>query len=100
MDPSDRWSAALTAEGMPDDGRTPPNHLLKVVSLGTFETLGTPLVAGRDFTWTNAYDLRAVAIVSANLASEIHFSCPSPVDRTLNQNATQTGEDVRRPKEV
>ena len=36
-----------------------------------FSTLGTPLVAGRDFTWTDLYDMRDVAIVSENLAREL-----------------------------
>jgi predicted permease len=65
---SDRASTALTVEGRADDGRTPPNRQVKIVSPGMFLTLGTPLVVGRDFTWTDIYDLRDVAIVSENLA--------------------------------
>jgi predicted permease len=68
---SDRSSTALAVEGRADDGQTPPNRLVKIVSPGMFHTLGTPLVAGRDFTWTDLYDLRYVAIVSENLAREI-----------------------------
>ena len=68
---SDRSSAALAVEGRPDDGRTPPNRQVKIISPGMFQTLGTPLVAGRDFTWTDLYDLRDVAIVSENLAREL-----------------------------
>ena len=65
---SDRFSSALTAEGRPDDGGTPPNHQVKIISPGMFHTLGTPLVVGRDFTWTDVDDMRDVAIVSENLA--------------------------------
>jgi putative ABC transport system permease protein len=68
---SDRWSAALAVEGRADDGRTPPNRQVKVISPGMFRTLGTPLVAGRDFTWTDVYETRHVAIVSENLAREL-----------------------------
>jgi putative ABC transport system permease protein len=68
---SDRSSAALAVEGKADDGRTPPNRQVKVVSPGMFQTLATPLVAGRDFTWTDIYDQRDVAIVSENLAREL-----------------------------
>ena len=32
--------------------------------------MGTRVVAGRDFTWTDLYDSRRVAIVSENLARE------------------------------
>jgi predicted permease len=68
---SDRSSAALAVDGRADDGRTPPNRQVKIISPGTFRTLGTPLVAGRDFTWTDLYALRDVTIVSENLAREL-----------------------------
>jgi predicted permease len=68
---SDRSSSALAVEGRPDDGRTPPNRQVKIVSPGTFDTLGTRLVAGRDFTWTDVYGMRDLAIVSENLAREL-----------------------------
>jgi hypothetical protein len=68
---SDRSNAALPVEGKVDDGRTPSNRQVKVVSPGLFRTQGTPLVAERDFTWTDLYDMRDVAIVSENLAREL-----------------------------
>ena len=34
-------------------------------------TMGAPLVAGRDFTWDDIYELRPVAMVSENLAREL-----------------------------
>jgi putative ABC transport system permease protein len=37
---------------------------------GFFKTLGTPLVAGRDFTWSDNYNKVPVAIVSEKLARE------------------------------
>lgn len=67
----DRSSAALTVEGVPDDGRTPPNRQVKVISPSSFRTLGTPLVAGRDFTWIELHGRRDVAIVSENLARRL-----------------------------
>jgi predicted permease len=40
----------------------------KFVSPGFFATAGTPLIAGRDVSWTDAYEKRPVALVSENLA--------------------------------
>jgi predicted permease len=86
MDPSDRWSAALAAEDIPNDGRTPPNRQVKIVSPGSFATFGTPLVSGRDFTWTDLYELREVAIVSAGLATEMWGSAAAAVGKRIRQH--------------
>jgi predicted permease len=53
------------------ESQIPPLRLFKIVSPGYMKTLGTPLVAGRDFTWADIYDLRPVAMVSENLAREL-----------------------------
>jgi predicted permease len=52
------------------DGQSPPLRHFRFVAPGYFKTLGTPLVAGRDFTWNEIYDKRPVAMVSENLARE------------------------------
>ena len=36
-----------------------------------FQAIGTPLIAGRDLTWTDLYERRPVALISENLAREI-----------------------------
>jgi putative ABC transport system permease protein len=51
-------------------GQVPPGRQFRSVTPGFFKTTGTPLIAGRDFTWTDLYDKRRVAIVSENLARE------------------------------
>jgi predicted permease len=82
---SDRSSSALTVEGRPDDGTTPPNRQIKVVSPDLFRTLGTRLVAGRDFTWTELHDRRRVAIVSENLARELWGSPDAALGRRVRE---------------
>ena len=52
------------------ESQIPPLRLFKVVSPGYMKTMGGSLVAGRDFTWTDIYDLRPVAMVSETLARE------------------------------
>ncbi len=51
-------------------GQARPLRRFEFISPGLFRTLGTRLVAGRDFTWVDLYDKRPVAIVSENLARE------------------------------
>jgi len=48
----------------------PPLKRSKSVAPGFFTTMGIPLLAGRDFTWTDVEGRRKVAIVSSNLARE------------------------------
>jgi hypothetical protein len=52
------------------------------VSPGYFETLSVPLVAGRDFTWTDRSGQTDVAIVSADLAEAV-FPGVNPVGRRI-----------------
>ena len=52
------------------DGEMAPLRHFRFVSPGYFTTLGIPLVAGRDFTWTDIYDMRPVVLISENMARE------------------------------
>ena len=52
-------------------GQIPPIRRFRAITPGFLKTTGTPLIAGRDFTWTDLYDKRRVALVSENLAREM-----------------------------
>ena len=49
----------------------PPLRLFKFVSPGLLAAMGNRLIAGREFTWTDSYERRPVAMVSENLAREL-----------------------------
>ncbi len=51
-------------------GEVPPGRQFRYVTPGFFKTTGTRLIAGRDFTWSDLYDKRRVAIVSQDLARD------------------------------
>ena len=85
MDETNRSSAAMTAEDRPENRPTPPNRHVRFVSPGMFHTLGTPLVAGRDFTWTDIYERREIAIVSENLAREVWGSATAALGRRVRE---------------
>lgn len=86
---SDRASAALVVEGRADDdqqmSRSPANRQVKVISPGMFPTMGTPLVAGRDFTWTDLHEIGDVAIVSQNLARELWGSPAAALGKRVRE---------------
>jgi putative ABC transport system permease protein len=52
-------------------GQIPPVRAFRYISPGFLKTVGTALIAGRDFTWTDAYEKRRVAMVSENMAREM-----------------------------
>jgi predicted permease len=43
---------------------------IRKIAPGFFKTVGTRVIVGRDFTWTDLYEKRRVAIISENLARE------------------------------
>jgi predicted permease len=49
----------------------PPLRLFKFVSPGLLAAMSNRLIAGREFTWTDTYERRPVAMVSENLAREL-----------------------------
>ncbi len=70
MDLGTQSSSPVSVEGQLDDGRLPAVRRVKFVSPGLFQTLGIPLIAGRDFTWNEIYVKSEVALVSDNFAKQ------------------------------
>ncbi len=67
----DGWHDPILIQGrIYAEGEFPPLRLFKFVSPGFLKTLGTPLIAGREITWTDTYNKIPVAMVSENLARE------------------------------
>ncbi len=65
------WMDPLFAEDRSyAEGELPPLRRFKFASPGYFQTLGIPLIAGRDYTWTDVYQEAPYAIVSEDLARE------------------------------
>jgi predicted permease len=60
----------------PPEGQLAPIRRFNWVGPGSFSTLGTPLLAGRDITWDDVAERRPVGIVSASLARE-HWGNPA-----------------------
>jgi len=66
------WHDAIFAEDhVYSESQIPPLRTFKMVSPGLLRTMGNTLVAGRDFTWTDIYEKRPVAMVSEVVAREL-----------------------------
>jgi predicted permease len=76
------------------EGELPPIRRFKFISPGFFATLGTPLVAGRDLTWTETYQKRPVAIVSENLAKEYWHDPASALGKRIRIGSTDDWREI------
>jgi predicted permease len=85
----------ITVEGAPPlTSGMPPLRLFKDVSPGFFKTTGTRVLAGRDYAWTDLYELRPVAMVSENLARELWGTSANAVGRHIRTLPTAPWREV------
>ncbi|MGH8638699.1 MAG: FtsX-like permease family protein, partial [Burkholderiales bacterium] len=76
------------------ESQVPPLRLFKFVSPGYIQTMGGSLVAGRDFTWADLYELRPVAMVSENLARELWGQPSNAIGKRIRPYATGIWREV------
>jgi putative ABC transport system permease protein len=76
------------------EGQVPPLRRFKFVTPGFFQTLGTPLVAGRDLTWTDLEQRRNVAIVSENMARELWRDPASALGKRIREGAKDSWREI------
>jgi len=72
-------------EGKNYQGENAPMRLFNYVSPSYFQTAGTRLVAGRDFTWPDIYNLRPIGIISESLARELWGSPQAAIGKRFRE---------------
>jgi predicted permease len=72
----------------------PPLRRFKFVSPGLLAAMGTPIVAGRDFTWTDVYQKRPVAMVSENVARELWRTPAAALGKRIRQDLKSSWREV------
>jgi putative ABC transport system permease protein len=88
-------SAIVAAEGQ-DYGPNglPPIRTIKLMSPGALGTLGTPLLAGRDFTWEELHNQRNVAMVSESFARAEWSTVEGALGKRVRVGTSQTWQEV------
>jgi predicted permease len=82
-----RWRDPIYAEDHTyAEGRVPSLRNYKFISPGLLRTMGSRLVAGRDFTWTDVYDERPCAMVSENLARELWATPQAAIGKRIRES--------------
>ncbi|HYA96904.1 MAG TPA: FtsX-like permease family protein, partial [Methylomirabilota bacterium] len=75
-------------------GEMPPIRRFDWISPGFLETMGTPLVAGRDLTWTDVYNKGPVALVSENVAREMWQSPSAALGKRIRVASTDDWREI------
>jgi predicted permease len=81
-------------EGNKDQGDNRPMRLYNFVSPGYFHTAGTRIVAGRDFTWAEVYNLRPIGMVSESLARELWGSPQAAIGKHFKKWDSMPWQEV------
>jgi putative ABC transport system permease protein len=75
-------------------GEIPPIRAFRFISPGFLKVDGTPLIAGRDFTWTDVYERRYVVMVSENLAREMWGSSQAALGKRIREGPKDPWREV------
>ena len=76
------------------EGQLPPLRVFRFAAPGFFDALGTKIVAGRDFTWSETYDRLPVVLVSANLARELWGDPRAALGKRLRESTKSAWREV------
>jgi predicted permease len=84
----------IFVEGQNDRAGSAPMRLFNFISPAYFQTAGTRLMAGRDYTWDDIYGFRPVGIISENLARETWGSAQAAIGMHFRMMPTQPWIEV------
>ena len=89
------WNDPIFAEDHTyAENQLPAIRRFKFVSPGLFKTMGSRLVAGRDFTWNEAYSEAPVAVVSENMARELWRNPAAAIGKRIRENKQSLWREV------
>ncbi len=72
----------------------PPLRRFVTAAPGAFHTLGTPVVAGREYDWTDIHEKRQVAIVSDGLARELWGTAASAIGKRIRSTPNDQWSEI------
>jgi predicted permease len=72
----------------------PPLRRFITAAPGTFQTLGVPLLAGREYSWTDIHERRRVVIIADNFAREYWGSATAAIGKQIRSSANDPWSEV------
>lgn len=84
----------FTEDHVYSGSQIPPIRLFKFILPDLLKTMGNHLLAGRDFTWTDTYEKRAVAMVSESLARELWSHPTAAIGKRIHESLKAPWREV------
>lgn len=94
MQYSPGWDIVVRRGDTWNSQASPPARAFYFVTPGYFATVGTRLLAGRDFSWEDVYGLRPYAVISGNLARDFWGSPAAAVGKELSPSGPGNWKQV------
>jgi predicted permease len=88
------WDEIFAEDKVYDQDLIAPLRLYKRISPGFLQAAGTRLVAGREFSWNEVYEMTPVAMVSENLARELWGSPEAAIGKHLREFSKMPWHEV------
>jgi predicted permease len=94
MDDSGNFDPIFPEDRSYAEGELPPVRRFKFIAPGFLGTMGIPVIAGRDLTWSDLYNNANVTLVSENLAREYWNDARSAVGRRIRVSTAQEWREI------
>jgi predicted permease len=94
LDGNDWHDPVFAEDHTYSEGQIPPLRLFRFVAPGYLQTLGTPLVAGRELTWSDSYDRLPAVMVSDGLARELWGSPAAALGKRIRETTKGVWREV------
>jgi predicted permease len=72
----------------------PPLRRFVRAGAGVFRTMGTPILAGREYDWTDILEGRQVVVISENFAREYWGSAAGAIGKRIKSNPTDEWSEI------
>lgn len=88
------WDPVIVEGRIYPGAQLPPMRRFTFISPDYFRSMGGKFAAGRDLTWTDIYEHRAVAIISEKFAREIWGSASEAVGKRIRDNSKSPWREI------
>jgi predicted permease len=94
LDQDSRFDNVFAEDRAYVQGAAPPVRHLVFVSPGYFSTLGIPLIAGRDLTWSDIHNKVPLALISENFAHEYWHTPAEALGKRIRIRTTDGWSEI------